>query len=329
VPRLLERLLRNRAGRWGTALIGALVLGAVAAPLLAPHGLEPPADRLAALGHPPLTVLAKVRLASGETLLADHVEWSDDELVLSRRDGVRRVPRSRVLNATPDGVRDHEFHLFGTDRLGRDVWARCVYGTRTSLTVGILAGLLSFTLGAVVGGSAAVSGRFLDAVIMRLVDGLLAVPTLVLVLVLSALLKPSIAVLVLLIGGTSWMPASRLARAEILSVQQRDFILAARAMGQTRRRILFNHLLPNAMTPLLVDTSLRVGAVILTESALSFLGLGIPPDVPSWGGMIAHGRADLATLWWTSTFPGCAIVVTVLAFNLFADGLRDALDPRS
>lgn len=329
LPRLIERLLRSRAGRWGSALIGGLVLVALAAPLLAPHGLEPPTDRLAALGHPPLTVLDEVRLVDGEVLLADGVQWSDDELVLSRRDGVKRVPRARVLNPTSDGVRNHEFHLLGTDRLGRDVWARCVYGARTSLTVGVLAALLSLTLGALVGSSAAMSGRFVDGLIMRLVDGLLAIPTLVLVLVLSALLKPSIGILVLLIGGTSWMATSRLARAEILSVQQRDFILAARALGQTRRLILLNHLLPNALTPLLVDTSLRVGAVILTESALSFLGLGIPPDVPSWGGMIAHGRADLATLWWTSTFPGCAIVITVLAFNLFADGLRDALDPRS
>lgn len=328
MPRILARLARSRPGRWGSALLCVLAFAALAAPLLVPSGLEIPADRVAAIGRPPLTVLYEVHVSTGEVMLADRVAWHDDELVVRRRSGIERLPRSRVENPTPKGVEDRRLYLLGTDRLGRDVWARTLYGARASLTVGILAALLSLTLGSLVGGSAAMSGPIVDGLLMRLVDGLLAIPTLVLVLVLSALLKPSVEVLVLLIGGTNWMAASRVARAEILSVRQRDFILAAQALGQTRRRILLYHLLPNALTPLLVDTSLRVGTVILTESALSFLGLGIPPDVPSWGGMIAHGRADLATMWWTSAVPGSAIVVTVLAFNLFADGLRDALDPR-
>lgn len=328
MPSTLHRLARSRPGRWGGLLLIVLVLLALAAPVLVRRGLQVPPDRLAAIGRPPLTLLYEVHLTSGEVILAERVEWQGDELTVSRRSGIERIERTRVANATEGGVAGRRLYLLGTDRLGRDVLARTIYGARASLTVGILAALLSLTLGALVGGSAAMSGRIVDGLLMRLVDGLLAIPTLVLVLVLSALIKPSVEVLILLIGGTNWMAASRLARAEILSVQKRDFILAARAIGQTRRRILSHHLLPNALTPLLVDTSLRVGTVILTESALSFLGLGIPPDVPSWGGMIAHGRADLATMWWTSTFPGCAIVVTVLAFNLFADGLRDALDPR-
>lgn len=328
MTRVLSKLVRSRPGLSGASLICLLTIGALTAPLLIPHGLEVPEDRVATLGRPPLTALYEVRLASGEVILAERVEWRADELVVQRRSGIERLPRAQVENPTPEGVADRRIYLLGTDRLGRDVWARTVYGARASLTVGILAALLCLSLGVLVGGSAAMSGRIVDALLMRLVDGLLAIPTLVLVLVLSALLKPSVELLILLIGGTNWMAASRVARAEILSVRQRDFILAARAIGHTRRRILLHHLLPNALTPLLVDTSLRVGAVILTESALSFLGLGIPPDIPSWGGMIAHGRADLATMWWTSAVPGSAIVVTVLAFNLFADGLRDALDPR-
>jgi len=162
---------------------------------------------------------------------------------------------------------------------------------------------------------------------MRAVDAALALPRLFLILALVALLHPGLVAIVLILGGTSWMQISRLVRAEILSLKERDFVVAARAIGQTPLRILTRHLLPNALTPVLVQVGLLVGDVILAESTLSFLGLGVPPPVPSWGNLIADGSDRLLQAWWLATFPGLAIVLTVVAFNLLADGLRDALDP--
>jgi peptide/nickel transport system permease protein len=233
-----------------------------------------------------------------------------------------------VVNLGADGEPPRRFFLLGTDRFSRDLWSRLVWGGRVSLAVGLLAAALSLTLGLLVGAAAAVGGPVIDAVLMRTVDAALALPRLFLILAIVALLHPGLGTVILILGGTTWMMTSRLVRAEILGLAQRDFVVAARAIGQTPLRILTRHLLPNALTPVLVEVGLLVGDVIVVESTLSFLGLGVPPPTPSWGNLIADGGDRLIQAWWLATFPGLAIVITVIAFNLVADGLRDALDPR-
>lgn len=220
-------------------------------------------------------------------------------------------------------------HPFGTDELSRDVLARVAAGGRISLAVAILAVALSLTVGLAVGLAAGALGGAVDAVTMRVVDAALAVPRLFLVLlVLAAWDRVPVWALVLMIGGTGWLGASRLVRGEVLRLRTEPFVEAAAALGASRRRIILRHLLPNTLPPLLVAATLGVGDVILLEAGLSFLGLGIQPPTPSWGGMILDARYTFTTAPWIGFFPGLAIVVTVLAANLFGEALRAALDPR-
>jgi peptide/nickel transport system permease protein len=234
-----------------------------------------------------------------------------------------------VRNLTASGVADHRRFLLGSDRFGRDILSRMLYGARVSLAVGVLAVLLAATLGVAVGSAAALGGPWIDAALMRTVDALLAFPWLFFLILIAALFRPTGLFVILFLGGTGWMGVSRLARAEILSLRQREFILAARAIGQRPFAILWHHLLPNALTPILVQATLLLGNIILLEASLSFLGLGIGPPTPSWGNMIAEGADVLATSWWVATFPGAALALTVIAVNLLGEGLRDALDPRT
>jgi peptide/nickel transport system permease protein len=220
-------------------------------------------------------------------------------------------------------------HPFGTDDLSRDVLARVVSGARVSLAVAGLAVALSVTLGAGVGLVAGYLGGPVDAVLMRFVDGALAVPRLfLLLLVLAVPQRVPLAALILLIGTTGWFTTSRLVRAEVLRLREEAFVRAAEALGASRRRIIFRHLLVNTAGPLLVAATLGVGDVILLEAGLSFLGLGVQPPTPSWGGMILDARPLLEVAPWVGIFPGIAITLTVLATNLVGDALRDAIDPR-
>jgi peptide/nickel transport system permease protein len=237
------------------------------------------------------------------------------------------APR-QVLNLTSTGVADHRRFLLGSDRFGRDILSRVIYGARVSLSVGLIAVVLAAVLGLAVGSAAALGGALIDSLLMRCVDGLLAFPLLFLLILLVVLFRPSGFFVVVFLASASWMEVSRLARAEILSLKERDFVLAARALGARPLAILWHHLLPNALTPILVQATLLLGNLILAESSLSFIGLGILPPTPSWGNMIADGRDALATTWWVSVFPGAAIALTVLAVNLLGEGLREALDPR-
>lgn len=221
-------------------------------------------------------------------------------------------------------------HPFGTDQLSRDVLARVVAGARISLSVALLAVALSITIGAGVGLVAGYWGGMVDAGLMRLVDGALAIPRLfILLLVLAVWERVPVAALILLIGATGWFATSRLVRGEVLRLREEGYVRAAEALGARRRRIIFRHLLPNAIGPLLVAATLGVGDVILLEAGLSFLGLGIQPPTPSWGGMILDSKEVLVSAPWAGIFPGLAIVITVLSANLFGDALREAVDPRS
>jgi peptide/nickel transport system permease protein len=221
-------------------------------------------------------------------------------------------------------------HPFGTDQLSRDVLARVVAGARISLSVALLAVALSVTIGAAVGLISGYWGGVIDAGLMRLVDGALAIPRLfILLLVLAVWERVPVAALILLIGATGWFATSRVVRGEVLRLREEGYVRAAEALGARRRRIIFRHLLPNAAGPLLVAATLGVGDVILLEAGLSFLGLGIQPPTPSWGGMILDSKEVLVSAPWAGIFPGLAIVITVLSANLFGDALRDAIDPRS
>jgi peptide/nickel transport system permease protein len=221
-------------------------------------------------------------------------------------------------------------HPFGTDQLSRDVLARVVTGARISLSVALLAVTLSMTVGSLIGLVAGYWGGAVDTMLMRTVDGALAIPRLfILLLVLAVAERVPIPALIGLIGATGWFATSRLVRAEVLRIREESYVRAAEALGAPRRRVIFRHLLPNTLGPLLVAATLGIGDVILLEAGLSFLGLGIQPPAPSWGGMILDSKEVLVSAPWVGIFPGLAIVVTVLSANLFGDALRDAVDPRS
>ena len=219
-------------------------------------------------------------------------------------------------------------HLLGTDSLGRDVYSRIIYGARVSLIVSIFAIFIAGSIGTVLGLASGYFGGRLDGLIMRLVDIALALPTILMALVLVAVLQPGIVTVIIVIGCLSWANYARQIRGEVLTVKERDFVVLARSIGSSPARIMTRHILPNVFNTIIVLATLQVGSVILLEATLSFLGLGVPPPEPSWGQMVAEGRAFIVVAWWMALFPGLAIMLTVLSMNLMGDWLRDRLDPR-
>lgn len=274
---LLERTLRTTRAKVALGAVGALVLGAVLAPLIAPFD---PIDQLD---------LVRLKLAA---------------------------PSAR--------------HWMGTDELSRDLLSRILFGARISLAVAALSVAVSVTCGTFVGITAGLTGGVVDTLLMRTVDAALALPRLVLLIVMLAFWpQVSIPLLVVVLGLTSWFATSRLVRAEVLSVRARPFYSAAVASGTPVPRLLFNHVLPNVAGPIIVSATLGIGNMILMEAGLSFLGVGVAPPTPSWGRMVAESQEVMAGAWWTAAFPGLAILITVFAFSLLGDALRDALDPKT
>ena len=232
------------------------------------------------------------------------------------------IDRKQILE--PPGLK----HPFGTDDLGRDVFSRMIYGSKISLSVGFVAVGIATFIGIVLGAIAGYYGGWLDKLLMRFIDIMLSIPTFFLILAVIAFIGPSIWNIMIVIGVTSWMGVARLVRAEFLTLKEREYVLAAKASGAGDLRIIFRHILINSLAPVVVSAILGVASAVLVESALSFLGLGVQPPVPSWGNILTLGKDNIEIAWWLSVFPGLAILLTVLSYNLVGEGLRDALDPR-
>jgi peptide/nickel transport system permease protein len=232
-------------------------------------------------------------------------------------------PDVRKILAPPSGP-----HPLGTDQLGRDVFSRMLYGARVSLAVGFVSVGIATVIGLMLGAAAGYHGGVVDAAIMRMVDLMLVFPRFFLLLAVLAFLKPSIWTIMAVIGLTGWMGVARLVRAEFLALKEREFVIWSQSIGASAFRIIWRHILPNAMGPVLVAMTLGIPAAILTESGLSFLGLGVQPPHATWGNILNEGKDAIELAWWLSVYPGMAILLTVLSYNLLGEGIRDALDPR-
>lgn len=220
-------------------------------------------------------------------------------------------------------------HFLGTDALGRDIWTRIVYGARVSLAIGLLAMLVAGPIGVFLGLISGYRGKRTDTIIMRIADAQLAIPAILLAVTIIAVLGRSLLILIIVLGITKWVEYARVSRAEVLSLKESDFVLASTVVGAKSSRLVSRHIFPNVLTPIIVLASFSVAEMILAEAALSFLGLGVQPPTASWGSMISDGRDYLSNAWWVSTWPGIAILLTVLAINFVGDWLTEVLHPRS
>ncbi len=357
---------RNGISVAASMVIFVLYSVAFLAPLLSPFSPYDQQDFLVTAYQPPLTRLDALVLRQQRTIViplrpgSDAASTAANTLILDSQklrsrnqehnlkfvnsyqitgdqvlyqQGMREksIPLADLVNvgtsAKPEYAVTKTF-LLGTDQYGRDIFSRVLYGSRISLSIGFLVVLISVSLGTVIGISSGYFGGWVDNTLMRIVDVLIAFPALFLILIIIATFGNSIYLIVITLSFTGWMGVARIVRGQVLSLKEQEFILAAKSLGLSSGRIIFRHLLPNALTPVIVAATLRIGSIILTEAGLSFLGLGVQPPTPSWGNIINEGRDSLLNHWWISTFPGVAILSTVVCFNLIGDGIRDALDPR-
>lgn len=266
---------------------------------------------------PPGSRRVIVSLVDGSTLAAERATQQDEEWRIHRRGEIRTLAAAEVHSLS---VRRY---WLGTDTLGRDVLARLLWGGRVSLLLALAALVLTTLLGTLWGIIAGWAGGIVDAVLMRLADAVLAIPMLLLVLLLAAVLRPSLAVLVVVIALSSWMGVARLVRAQVAALKQRDWVLALRAVGASPTRILLRHILPNAIAPLGQDAALRFGDLLLIEASLSFLGFGVQPPTASWGAMLAEGQSTLGAGWWLLALPAALVATTVLVSALLAEALHE------
>ena len=335
-------------GVMGLTLLGLVYMVAFLCPVLSPY--DPnyvPADTAPNKYLAPGTTVYIFGDSKRGEVHGVGYRYEDERLVLERGDFPEKKIRMKRIGEprrgwkrAPDTVKTMElggkevpyrteFHLLGTDKNGRDLLSRIIYGSRISLTIGFAAVAVAISLGIFFGAIAGYVGGFTDGLIMRFVDMLLAFPRLLLLMLIITVYEGAgIFTVVIILGATGWMGVARLVRAEFLRLREMDFALAAQSMGFSRPRIMFRHLVPNAMAPVIVSATLRVGDTILVEAALSFLGLGVKPPTPTWGNIVNDGSDALHNAWWIATLPGLAIVVTVVCFNLVGDALRDAMDPR-
>lgn len=346
----LRRLHRNRLVKGASFVITIFVAAALWSPLLAPVDPNHQQDILLTRLKKPMESLKYVNLrqpadtSGASSLLLDRwitlnrrllnrdehilyltdIRLSDSTVTLVQGNTREIIPTELLEDLLPDS----RTFLFGTDKYGRDIFSRILYGARISLSIGISAMIVAVVLGSLVGVLAGYYGGWTDRVLMRTVDLVLAFPGLFLILLIVAIFGNSLLWLILILGLTGWMGVARLVRGQILSLKEQEFVLAAQALGYSGARIVFKHLLPNALSPVIVAASLRIGTIILIEAGLSFLGLGVQPPTASWGNMINEGRDSLLVAWWISTMPGLAMVLVVTSFNVIGDGLRDVLDPR-
>lgn len=342
---------KRSAGLTGLMLLAVVYLVAFLAPVLSPYDpdAQPSTDTIVVQNLPPgakaLVLGAGKRgeklcrswRLEGDRLVLDRGELAtgSNELRLKdlgepRRGWSRRADTvQRVTVGDAELLYREETYLLGTDPNGRDLLSRLIYGSRISLSIGFLAMGLAVGLGILFGALAGYLGGWVDTVVMRFVDILLAFPRLLLLMLIITVYEGAgVWTVVLVLGLTGWMGVSRLVRAEFLRLKALDYAMAARALGYSRPRIMFRHLMPNAMAPVIVSATLRVGETILVEAALSFLALGVKPPTATWGNMVEDGRGVMASAGWIAMFPGLAIVLAVVCFNLIGDALRDALDPR-
>jgi len=240
---------------------------------------------------------------------------------LTKHDPIKQgnLLKERYLEPSPS-------HLFGTDKFGRDVFSRVLYGGRISLAIAFSVVLFAISLGTFYGAFSGYKGGAVDAAMMRFLDILQAFPAIFLIIAITAIFRLNHWYLIPMLGLTGWMETARLVRAEVLSVKERDYIQAVKGLGFSHKRILFNHIIPNCLAPVVVVATLKIGEIILLESALSFLGLGVQPPTPSWGNIINDGRDVLLRAWWISTFPGFFIVLSVMSFNVLGEGIRKSLN---
>ncbi len=314
----------------GSAFISVLIIViffsfAFLSPILSPRDPNAQPDTLTLRYLPPLSSVTQIWKTDGTEIYANEIRMRSESVDYLRGDQWSSLSLSELKKEGQDIKRGKEFFLLGTDKFGRDILSRVIYGSRVSLTVGILAVFIAATIGTLIGAVSGFFGKAVDSVLMRMVDIILAFPRLFLILLIVALFHPSLGLTILVLGMTGWMGVSRLVRGQVLSLKETDFIRAAAAMGQNNSRIIWKHLIPNTSALIIVDSTLRIGHIILVEAALSFLGLGVPPPTPSWGSIINDGRDALIDGWWISTFPGIAIALTVVSFNLFGDFIRERM----
>ena len=318
---IMRRLIRKKSALFGLVIILLLVFVAVLAPLLAPHDRNLIYKRANLI--PPAGF---VKQGTGTRWDPSQPIFSLDEAAVDKEMGVNG--RKEYMSPKP-WVDGKFYYLLGTDQAGRDILSRLIYGARISLIVGIVAEIINVLLGVAVGASAGFYGGRLDNWLMRLTDIFFAFPSLLLAIALLAVLqKPGLWSIFIALGVSGWTPTARIVRGQVLAVKENEFIQAARAQGASDFRLIFTHIMPNSLAPIIVVTTLGIAGNILGEAGLSFLGLGVQAPEPSWGNMLAEGRSSIDTAWWVSLLPGLCIVFTVLGFNLLGDGLRDALDPR-